>query len=159
MNIVKHTNVRVALKNTNTLAQLRAPKINHITQDHERSGLYKLTCNTWKLSCIWQTSRSPQQRYKDYTRYIKQNDPQSSYAVHILNNQHEYGTSNDTMTLLKHINRPTLLLPYEQFYIQTYHHQQQPIREQDVNRHNPMYRLIHDLHNTSLLTCQPINNR
>ena len=71
----------------------------------------------------WTDKPSLQQRYKEHTQYVKQNDPQSSYALHILNDRHEYITINDTMTLLKHISRPTLLLPYEQFYIQTYHHQ------------------------------------
>jgi len=42
-------------------------------------------------------------------RYIKHNDPQSTYALHILNNKHEYSPINNTMTLLKHINKTTLL--------------------------------------------------
>ena len=83
------------------------------------------------------------------TRYIEQNDPQSSYALHILNNKHDYGTITDAVTLLKHINGPTLLLPYEQLYIQTYHHHKQLIPEQHVDKVNPMYQLIHDIHNTS----------
>ena len=33
----------IAFKNTNTLQQLTKLKINHNTQDHERSGVYKLT--------------------------------------------------------------------------------------------------------------------
>ena len=98
----------------------------------------------------WTDKPSLQQRYKEHTRYIKQNNPQSSYALHILNNKHEYGTIDDTMTSLKHINRSTLLLPYEQLYIQTYHHQKELIPEQHINEHNPMYQLIYDLHHTSL---------
>jgi hypothetical protein len=30
------------------------------------------------------------QRYLDHTRYIRNNNPQSAYAAHILNNIHEY---------------------------------------------------------------------
>ena len=48
------------------------------------------------------------------------------------------------MTLLKHINKPTLLLPYEQMYIQTYRHRKQLIPEKHVGEVNPMYQLIHD---------------
>ena len=114
------------------------------------SQTYKLPCNTCKLSYIGQTSRSLQQRYKEHTPYIKQNNLQSSYALHILNNKHEYGTIDETMTLLKHINRSTLLLPYEKLYIQTYHHQKELIPEEHINEHNPIYHLIYDLHNTSL---------
>ena len=127
--IFKHTNVRVAFKTLTHYNNLQ----NQNTQDHERSGVYKLTCNTCKLSYIGQTSRSLQQRYKEHSRYIKQTNPLQSYALHVLNNKHEYGTIDDTMTLLKHINRSTLLLPYEQLYIQTYHHQKQLKPEQHIN--------------------------
>ena len=41
-------------------------------------------------------------RYSEHIRYIKNNDPQSAYAQHILQNIHEYGTRTDTMSLLKH---------------------------------------------------------
>jgi hypothetical protein len=33
------------------------------------------------------------------------NNPQSAYAQHILNNRHEYGPINDTMSLLKQIKK------------------------------------------------------
>jgi len=45
-----------------------------------------------------------------FTRY---NNPQSAYALHILQNKHEYGQMNSTVTLLKPLNNPNLLLPYE----------------------------------------------
>ena len=48
-------------------------------------------------------------------RYIKHNDPQSTYALHILNNKHEYSPINNTMTLLKHINKTTLLIPMNNY--------------------------------------------
>ena len=44
-------------------------------------------------------------------RYIKNSDPHSAYALHILNCRHEYGYIDDPMTLLKQINTPTLLHP------------------------------------------------
>jgi len=43
---------------------------------------------------------------KEHVRYIRHNEPpQSAYALHIPNNKHEYGPINNTMTLLKHINK------------------------------------------------------
>ena len=47
------------------------------------------------------------------------------------------------MTLLKQINTPTLLLPYEQLYIQSFHHNNELIREQHPNEHKPMFDLLH----------------
>jgi len=55
---------------------------------------------------------------------------QSAFAMHILNNKHEYGPINNTMILLKHINKISLLLPYQQLYIQTYHQHKQLISKQ-----------------------------
>jgi hypothetical protein len=54
-------------------------------------------------------------------RYINNNNPQSAYASHILENIHEFGNIEDTLTLLRPINNATLLLPYEQLYIQNHH--------------------------------------
>ena len=51
-------------------------------------------------------------------RYIRNNNPQSTYAQHILQNQHEYGQVYSIMPLLKPLNNPSLHIPYEQYYIQ-----------------------------------------
>jgi hydroxypyruvate isomerase len=45
------------------------------------------------------------------------------YALHVLQNQHKYGQMYSTMTLLKHLNNPNLFLHYEQYYIQSLHHE------------------------------------
>jgi hypothetical protein len=66
------------------------------------------------MSYTGQISRSLKQRYQEHIRYIRHNEPQSAYAMHILNNKHEYGLISNTITLLKHINKASLLLPYEQ---------------------------------------------
>jgi len=99
--------------------QLTKPKPH--TQEHNKSGIYALTCNTCKQAYIGQTSRNLKQRYQEHIRYIRNNDTQSAYALHILKNQHEYGPTNDTMTLLKHEQKTRMLIPYEQLFIQTYH--------------------------------------
>ena len=64
-------------------------------------------------------------------------------SCHILNCRHEYGNTDDTMTLLKQINTPTLLLPDEQMYIQSFHHNNELIPKQHLNEHNPMFDLLH----------------
>jgi hypothetical protein len=64
--------------------------------------------------------------------------------MHILNCKHEYGNINDTMTLLKHVNNPSPLLPYEKIYIQIFHHNNNLIQEQQPNEHNTMFQLIYN---------------
>ena len=46
-------------------------------------------------------------------------NPQSAYAQHILNNRHDYGPIQKTMSLLKHVNNNSLSSPYDQLFIQT----------------------------------------
>ena len=36
-----------------------------------------------------------------------------------------------------------ILLPYEQMYIQSFHHNNELIPEQHLNEHNPMFDLLH----------------
>jgi len=98
---------------TKILQQLTKPKPASNTQEQDTSGIYKLTCNTRQMSYIGQTSRSLKQRYQEHIRCIRYNEPQSVYALYILNNKHEYGPINNTMTVLKHINKTSLLLPHE----------------------------------------------
>jgi ribosomal protein S15P/S13E len=56
-NLFKHTNINIAFKNTNTTQQYTKPKTLDKNQDYIMSGIYKLTCNTCKMSYIGQTSR------------------------------------------------------------------------------------------------------
>jgi hypothetical protein len=149
INLFKHTNVGITSKNTNTIQQLTKPKRDNKVLEQDKSRIYKLTCNTCYMSYIGQTSRSLKQRYQEHIRYMKHNEPQSAYALHILNNKHEYGPIKDNMILLKHTDKTTLLIPYEQLYIQSYHHHKQIIPEQQISEHNPRYQLIHNLHDMS----------
>jgi hypothetical protein len=104
--------VGISFKNANTLQQLIEPKADKLLEQN-KSGIYELTCNTCHMCYIGQTSRVLKQRYQEHIRYIKHNEPQSAYELHILNNKHEYDPIKDTMVLLKHIDKTTLLIPYE----------------------------------------------
>ena len=112
---------------------------NNIAPSHKTHSTYPIT-RTWKK---WNIQNYVQDCHKAYIRYIKNNDPRSSYALHILNCRHEYGNTDVTLTLLKQINTPTLLLPYEQMYIQSFPHSNELIPEQHLNEHNPMFVLLH----------------
>jgi hypothetical protein len=93
------------------------PNTDNNTPYYNRSGIYKLTCNTWKLEYVGQTSRSLKLRFQEHIRYIWHNNPQSAYAQHSLQNRHESGPIEHLMTVLKHLRDTTLLTPYEQYFI------------------------------------------
>ena len=123
------------------LANWIKPPRNH-TPHHNQWGIHKLTCNTCNLSYVGQTSRSLNICYKEHIRYIRSNNPQSAYALHILQNRHEYGPMDNTMTLLKHINNQSLLLPYEQYNIQVLHRHRKLIPEQSPGDTNPLFQAV-----------------
>jgi hypothetical protein len=113
-NLFKHTIVKIAFRSSNTISQLTKSNAKNGTPPHHKSGIYKLTCNTCKLAYIGQTSRSLKLQYQEHIRYIKNNNPQSAYTQHILQNQHEYSTMDNIMNLLKPLNNTAMLIPYEQ---------------------------------------------
>jgi hypothetical protein len=129
-------------KATTTLQQLTKPTTQNQLSIYENSGIYKIACKTCQKSYVGQTNRNLKLRFQEYTRYIRNNDPRSAYAMQILNCAHEYGNINHTMTLLKPINKPSLLLLYEQMYIQVLHHNNYFVPEQHTYEHNPLFKLL-----------------
>ena len=87
--------------------------------------------------------------------YVPCNDPQSVYAQHILKNQHECGPITDTMTLLKSEHKTSMLILYEQLYIQTYHHNGHLIPEQSTGDTNLLIQLIIDTLPTTEIATEP----
>ena len=140
-NLFKYSNVKIAFSCNTTIAWLAKPPNVHKIPPHNKWGIYQLTCNSCNLSYVGQTSRSLKIRYQEHMRYIRSNNPQSAYARHILRNQHEYGTMNNLMTLLKPLNNPNMLTPYKQFYIQSLHREGKLIPEQCPGDPNPLFEL------------------
>ena len=114
------------------------------TPYYNRSGIYKLTCNTFKPAYVGQTSRRLKHRFQEYTRYIRYNNPQSTYAQQFLHNRHEYGPIDHSMTILKLLKDTNLLTPYEQYFIQSLHQEGQLIPEQFAGVKNPLLQLAID---------------
>ena len=148
-NFFKNINTGIAFKTTTTLHHLIKPIASTRLQEHEKSGLYKITRKTCHKAYVGQTSCNLKWRFREHIRYIKNNDPRSAYALHILNCRHEYGDINNTMTLLKQTDTPTLLLPYKQMYMQMFERNNELIPEQHPNEHNPMFELLHYKYCTS----------
>jgi hypothetical protein len=96
-NLYKQTDIKIAFRSTNMVQQHTRTRLRETTTDHNKSGIYKLQCKTCNKAYIGQTNRILSIRYSKHIKYIKNNDPQSAYAQHILRNIHEYGTLTDTM--------------------------------------------------------------
>jgi hypothetical protein len=139
-NLFKHTNPKIGFGCFNTIPQLTKPAADHIPP-HNKGGVYQLTCKTCNLSYVGQTSRKLKTRLQEHIRHIKTNNPQSAYAEHILHNRHEYGTLNELMILLKPFQHENMLLPYEQYHIQSLHQVGKLIPEQCPGELNPPFQL------------------
>jgi hypothetical protein len=102
-----------------------------------------MTCRTCNKAYVGQTSYSLKLHYKEHAHYIKSNNPQSAYALHVLNNQHEYGPIEKTRTLLKPLKN-TLLIPYKHSFIQSLHKAGKLISELSPGEPNPLLQLAID---------------
>jgi hypothetical protein len=101
-NIFKRTDINIVFKCHNTIAQLSKPVRNTPPSfPCDKSGVYAISCVACGKAYVGQTSRSLSLRFKEHARYIRHNNPQSAYALHILQHQHEYRAIDKTMTLLK----------------------------------------------------------
>ena len=111
-NLFKNTDIPIALKSSNNLQRLTNAEKKSKTQEYNCRGIYALTCKTCNHKYIGQTSRDLNKRFQEHVRYIKNSNPRSAFAQHILHNRHEYGTIEEIMKIVKPIKVPRLLIPY-----------------------------------------------
>jgi chromosome condensin MukBEF complex kleisin-like MukF subunit len=67
-NFFKHTNLKIAFKCNNTISQLTKAKTHNNAAAYDKSGIYKLTCNTCKPSYVVQTRWSLKLWYQEHWR-------------------------------------------------------------------------------------------
>jgi hypothetical protein len=138
-NLFKHTNLKITFRPTNTVYQQLSQKSNNTNT----SGIYQLKCNTCKHSYIGQSGRPITTRYKEHLRYIKNNNPTSAYATHILNNRHEFGPTEETLKLLKPCTKGTRMNCWESLFMHIHYKNNILISEQQVTDTNPLFDLAY----------------
>ena len=94
---------------------------------------------------VGQTGRALEIRHKEHTRYINTNNLVSAHALHIFNNKHEYGNTEQTTELLKSCNKGVKMNILETFFIYILQKQNLLIEEQKVNDPNPLYELAQNV--------------
>jgi hypothetical protein len=92
---------QVTFQPTNTISR-RTIERNH-TQKNP-SAVCNLTYRSCGKAYIGQRGGNFNTRNKEHCSYIKSSNPKSAYALHILNNRHEYGPLPTTMKLIKSCN-------------------------------------------------------
>ena len=137
-NLFQKTDIKIVFKTPNTTYKLLQG--NQLTEQYESDGIYGIKCCTCNQWYIGQTGRSLSTRHKEHIRYIRQNQTTSAYAMHILNNNHEYGPITETMRLLKHCKKSTTMNCWEDLFIQKYK-EDKLIRQQQTSETNPLFKL------------------
>ena len=141
----KNTNIKIAFRANSTIYQQLVQKTNSMNP----SGVYEIKCNTCSKNYVGQSGRPIATRHKEHIRYIKTNKPVSAYAIHILNNRHEYGTANDTLK-----TNSTMQKKHENEPLGKYVHTNIPptrpaYHEQQINELYELAQLQHTLRNSS----------
>jgi len=134
-NLFKNTGTGIAFRASNTIYQQLVQK----TGNKNPSGIYEIKCNTCGMNYVGRSGRPITTRHKEHIRYIKNNNLASAYAVHILNNRHEYGTTENTMQLIKPCRNSSKMNYWKNMYIQIYCQHSKLIEEQQVNEPNPLF--------------------
>jgi hypothetical protein len=86
-------------------------------------------------------------RHKEHVRYVRNNNPESAYALHILNNKHEYGTAAETLELLNPCHKGTRMNCWETFCMQAFRQHKLLINEQKISDINPLYEIADNVTN------------
>jgi hypothetical protein len=143
-NLFKQANIEVTYRTTNRIAKLLRTQPRHNKNDNENSGIYTLRCATCHLTYIGQTGSNLKTRYSEHARHIRSNNPQSAYAQHILQQRHEYGPMQETMTLIHRTNKGRRMDTMEQLLIQKHHQEHRLIPERKPHKYSPLFQLLYD---------------
>jgi len=134
INLFERTNLTTAFLTTNTIYQHLSYKPSNINP----SGVYELKCNACNKVYLGQSSKLITIRPKEHIRYIRTNNQTSTYAMHTLDNRHEYGTVYEILKLLQPCNKGTKMIFWESLYIQTYRQHNRLFTEQNLSDNNPL---------------------
>jgi len=136
-NLFKRTNLKIAFRPTNTTYQ----QLSNETNNPNPTGIYQLKCNTCNRVYVGQSGRPITTRHREHLRYIKNNNSTSAYAMHILDNRHEFGPVQETLKLLKPSSKGSRMDCWESLFTHLHHKHNILIAEQQANDTNPLFEL------------------
>jgi hypothetical protein len=74
---------------------------------------------------------------------MRYNNPTSAYAMHILNNRHDFGPTEETLKLLKPRTKGKRMNCWEALFIRIFHRHNILISKQQVTDTNPPFDLAY----------------
>jgi hypothetical protein len=73
--------------------------------NYNQCGVYSLKCLSCDQVYVAQTGRSFKARHEEHISDIKRNRDKSNNALHMLQRSHEYGNIEETMAILKVVQK------------------------------------------------------
>jgi hypothetical protein len=110
-----NTSVRVAFGVNNTIKNKCSA--NSQIDKYNQCGVYSLKCLSCDQVHVGQNGRSFKARYEEHISDIRHNGDKSKYALHMLQRRHEYGKIEETMDILKVVQKGKRLDVLERFYM------------------------------------------
>jgi hypothetical protein len=140
--IFKYANIRIAYKVDNTIKQ-NISLTQQVKDKYSYGGIYKLQCKGCDKIYIGQTRVSFTVRYGQHKSEIKCKKPRCGYTKHIVESKHQHGDSvEETMEILKRVDKPEYLDTYEKFYICKYKREGNILNVQHINYSNELFDLL-----------------
>jgi hypothetical protein len=124
--------IKIAFRTSNTIDKLLGN--GYKTNKYEKSGIYKLTCQSCQKTYIGQTGRNLKTRYKEHIRNIRLNKDESAFAQHILNRRHQYGPIEDVMEIIEQARKGRLMNVKENYHIYESERRKTLMEEQQKNK-------------------------
>jgi hypothetical protein len=146
--IFKDTQLKIAYRTNNTIQHHLFTKQPKKQDKYENSGIYSMKCLDCPQQYIGQTGRPFKIRFKEHIRAIKHNPDASTYAQHITNNRHTYGSIHDTMDILKITQKGRQMNILEKFYIYCAHRENIHMNEFLHDTNNPIFNTLYEQYNT-----------
>jgi hypothetical protein len=116
-NLFKQTNMKIAFRTRNSILNHLASHNHTQKAPYTSSGVYKLTCPDCSKAYLGQTGRSFLTRFKEHKQAAKNKSTSSNFAKHINEQAHTFGTTDNTMSVLKIQRKGPYLNTLERFYI------------------------------------------
>jgi hypothetical protein len=130
--LFKNTNIKMSFRTNNTINRILGN--NYEINKYNKSGIYKLTCQTCQKVYIGQKGRNLNTRFKEHIRNICFNKDKSAYAQHILNRGHQYGPIEQVMKIVEQARKGGLMNIKENYYIYKFERRKELIEEQEKNK-------------------------
>jgi uncharacterized protein (UPF0335 family) len=139
--LFKDTPIRVAYKVNNTIKKGLAPKPENPSrqQQYEKSGIYSLTCPDCNRKYVGQMDCAFRKRYKEHFHYFKYNIKKSSFATHLLENNHSMGPTEEVMDILHTTRKGKYMDTVEKFYIYKETQENNQINDKNTVKSNAMF--------------------